>query len=237
MATVEQGAYGGPRPLVQEKPWCRFHHSTELVQPTQAPPSYGAEAQDFDLKVIRSKGAGECNPDQSFVRPHIDPGCALGQGSPDAKLSPAAFPAAGKKVQHNNVVRPGILDKEHSARFDDDQRCWVNDPVYLAKPPPLCHDGAPKPRAAEEGFDTWGWAMEDVDAKQAPSPTRGHEGYGPAPPGSDVRWKSSVSMSGVRIKREAHGVVNHVPSALETAAPPPPGPHDVIPPWATDLNP
>eukprot|EP00656_Telonema_subtile_P017886 TRINITY_DN19643_c0_g1_i1.p1 TRINITY_DN19643_c0_g1~~TRINITY_DN19643_c0_g1_i1.p1 ORF type:complete len:241 (+),score=13.48 TRINITY_DN19643_c0_g1_i1:99-821(+) len=214
MATVEQGAYKGPRPLCQEKPLCRFHHSVEMVQPVA-----GADPNHFDSQVVRSKGAGSCNPSNDEHPVRSPDGYRLGQGQPAQRINPALLPSAGKRVQHNNVVRPGILDKGHSARLDSGTRTWVNHEGYLDAPPPLLPDGAPEPRPAEGGFDTWGWAVENAeDVNEVPSPTRGHEGYGPAPPDADIRWRSSVGMSGVRMLREAHGVVNHMPCALETVS-------------------
>lgn len=231
MAAVEQGPYVGPRPLVQEKPLCRFHHSVEMVQPVA-----GTDPNDYDAQVIRSKAPGTCNPanNRAPFACTEESKAKLGQGSPPARINPASLHPAGRKVRHNDVVRPGILNREHSARLENGT--WVNHPDYANSPPRLDKDGAPMPRGVDEGYDTWGWEIENREDNAPPSPTRGHENY-PELEAAEVKWRSSVSMSGVRIKREAHGLVPHCPSALEVKQGAPPGPADVIPPWATDLNP
>jgi len=241
MAATESPGYRGPRPVAHEKPDCRFHQSTIATQEIYGAPQGDRFMQapadcNFDNQMIRSKGAGTCNPYDAQPAP-ATPGGMPSSAYSTRPVNPAMLPAAGKRVQHNNVVRPGILDKGHSAKLDSESRTWVNHPDFMEQPPPLDMDGAPQVREQDQGFDTWGWAVESTEERTAPSPTRGHEGYGPAPPGAEVKWRSSVSMAGVRMKREEHGSVHHVPSALERRVEAAPSRETVIPPWATEINP
>merc|ERR1711865_677953 len=231
MAAVETSAYRGPRPVCQEKPDCRYHNSTQLTQPVLEAPEGDRFQQapancNYDNEVRRSMGRGLNNPNPET--PPSPGGSTPGYRKP--MVNPALLPAAGCRVQHNNVVRPGILDKEHSAHLDTTSRTWVNHPDFLHSPPPLDPDGAPQVREQDQGFDTWGWALNSDSMKVPPPPTRGHEGYGPAAAEAEVKWRSSVSMANVRMNREQHGRVHHVPSALEKQPEQAPAHDAVVPP-------
>jgi len=191
MACTETGPYHGPKPIVVEEPYTRFHSNTII------PPHEQAKGENPTF-VRPAKGRGTCNPANvsaasmsQFNTPYPEREPMLTQGP-----EPSQMPAAGRPVPRHPVVRLGVLDSQ-GPTFNETNRKWELH-EHDTSMPALNPDGSPALLPPSVGAEQWGWTIDNRGS--AP-----HRNSGQAGDQAFTAWTSSTRSSQVRAERERQG--------------------------------